>query len=153
MSQPPETGGCPIFDNGGKVLTDSEGRVITRDFHARAPMTYQKNDSRLHDYISTNFKLWQVAASWFLRLAAIVVTTYGALEWVAAPRIRELIAGLNQPLAIAIELQEKRMDLHELELAKTYPLYYTKEEIDHQIVKLEVEINNLRKFHETPHGR
>lgn len=144
MSQPPAETGCPIFDENGNVITDEHGRVVTRDFQKRAPVTYQKNGSLLHDYVATNFKVWQIAASWFLKLAAIVLTTYGTLEWVAAPRLREYVRAVDAPLEARIALSEAQMSKHELEISRMVPDYMTRREIDDQIKRLDAEIRELR---------
>lgn len=50
MTQPPTDPGCPIFGEDGKVLTDSDGRVLSRDFVPRSPVSTQINGSVLKVY-------------------------------------------------------------------------------------------------------
>mgnify|MGYP006921454488 CR=1 FL=1 len=144
MTQPPTDPGCPIFGEDGKVLTDSDGRVLSRDFVPRSPVSTQINGSVLKGYINTNFKVWQVALSWILKLSSVVATVYLATVWVAAPRFREEVRELDAPLSIRMELSEKRMDRHELEIAVKSSAYYTKEEINRELNRLEIQINGLR---------
>lgn len=144
MAQPPSDPGCPIFGEDGKVLADSDGRVLSRDFVPRSPVSTQINGSVLKGYINTNFKVWQVFLSWFVKLSAIVATVYTTTVWVAAPRFREEVRELDAPLSLRMELGEKRMDRHELEIAVKSGSYYTKEEINRELNKLEIQITNLR---------
>lgn len=155
MSQPPKTNGCHIFDEDGNVRVDDEGRVVAHS-DGRRTVVYNKNGSRLHDTIAINVHAWKVAAGLVGALSSIIVTTWLAVVWVGGPRFREYQRELDQPIVDAVTIQEKRMDRHELELAKTYPLYYTKldidkkfdaevERIDRDINKITIEIDNLRK--------
>lgn len=154
MPQPPAEPGCPIFDENGNVLLDEHGRVVTKDFVKRAPISTQINGSLLKGYIATNFKVWQVVMSWLLKLAAIVLTTYGTLEWVAAPRLREYVRAIDAPLELRLDLSDARMNKHELEVSRMVPDYMTRREIDDQIKRLDAEIRELRaQIVRTAHGR
>lgn len=110
----------------------------------RAPMSTHINGSLLRGYVSTNFRIWQVALSWITKLAAIVGTTYVTVVSVAAPHFREAIREIDAPLEARITLEEKRMDRHELQVAERALDYMTREEIQREINRLQIEIGSLR---------
>ena len=114
------------------------------DFQKRSPMSTHINGSLLRGYVSTNFRIWQIALSWITKLAAIVATTYLTVVSVAAPHFREAVREIDAPLEARITLGEKRMDHHELQVAERALAYMTKEEIQREINRLQIEIGNLR---------
>ena len=107
-------------------------------------MSTHINGSLLRGYVSTNFRIWQIALSWTTKLAAIVATTYLTVVSVAAPHFREAVREIDAPLEARITLEEKRMDRHELQVAERALAYMTKEEIQSEINRLQIEIGNLR---------
>ena len=114
------------------------------EFQKRAPMSAHINGSLLRGYVSTNFRIWQIALSWIVKLCAIVGTTYVTVVSVAAPHFREAVREIDAPLEARITLGEKRMDRHELQVAERALAYMTKEEIQREINRLQIEIGNLR---------
>ena len=107
-------------------------------------MSAHINGSLMRGYVSTNFRIWQIALSWIVKLCAIVGTTYVTVVSVAAPHFREAVREIDAPLEARITLGEKRMDRHELQVAERALAYMTKEEIQREINRLQIEIGNLR---------
>ena len=130
----------------------SEGRDIQEGgeqqegggFQQRSPISTHINGSLMRGYVSTNFRIWQIALSWIVKLCAIVGTTYVTVVSVAAPHFREAVREIDAPLEARITLGEKRMDHHELQVAERALAYMTKEEIQREINRLQIEIGNLR---------
>lgn len=147
MSQPPKDPGCPIFDENGEVRVDENGNVRVSDevMKRRHPVVYNQNGSIRNDFLSINVRTITVIAAFVAALATIVGTTYGAVVFVAAPRMREEIRLLDAPLADRIALEEKRMTMHELQVAEKSLGYMTRDEVQREVTHLQIEIAGLRE--------